>query len=274
MICPNCGGDFADWAPKCPYCGAMNYQGAERQYMEQLEEIREDMEELPEESEVHYQRHVRGAVKKIAVLAAIILAAGLAAAAGFFLLEKKEAAEYEARSRRRTAWEAEEFPRLDQWYEAGEYDRILEHSYELAMEEHEFNIYNWSHYIFIGEYYEAYLDCLYLHQEKEAGEPFWTDMAPMALRSCIFLLYDTTEEKLEEQVEAMEQWGNGLTEEERALIQGTYQEQARQVLYEDLGMTAEQAQALYEESLTEDGWLDYGPVYEYGEELAEQLSRQ
>ncbi len=271
MICPNCGGDFADWAPKCPYCGAMNYQGAERQYMEQLEDIREDMEELPEESESHYRRHVQVALKKLLVLAAAVLAAGLAAAGLYLIWQHQEDKAYEARVLRRTEWEAEEFPQLDQWYEAGEYDRILERSYELLDENHEFNIYSWSHYQFVADYYQSYLDCLLLSQTLEEGGTPTADMAVLALRGSIFLLYDATDEKLNQQTEEWEKWGYGLTAEEVRLIQEDYRKQARQTLYEDLGLTEAQAEELYARCQTDDGYMDYAPFYDYGEQLAEQM---
>jgi len=46
VICDSCGAEFSNDEPKCPYCGTMNYDGAEKEYFEKLENVRSDMEDL------------------------------------------------------------------------------------------------------------------------------------------------------------------------------------------------------------------------------------
>ena len=46
IICSSCGAEFEDMLPKCPYCGTMNYKGAEMEYLDRLEDVRSDMEQL------------------------------------------------------------------------------------------------------------------------------------------------------------------------------------------------------------------------------------
>ncbi|MBQ9042000.1 MAG: hypothetical protein IJ111_04215 [Eggerthellaceae bacterium] len=48
--CPNCGAGFSNTASKCPYCGALNPSGAEAAYMEQLEGLRQDTDDLDNEA--------------------------------------------------------------------------------------------------------------------------------------------------------------------------------------------------------------------------------
>ena len=49
MYCSNCGAEINEKDAYCPYCGVMNARAAEREYMEKLEDIREDTERLGEE---------------------------------------------------------------------------------------------------------------------------------------------------------------------------------------------------------------------------------
>ena len=48
ICCGNCGGSYDDELPKCPYCGSIHISGAEKEYMEKLEDVREELEELDE----------------------------------------------------------------------------------------------------------------------------------------------------------------------------------------------------------------------------------
>jgi len=47
-ICESCAGKYDDMLPECPYCGSINYKGAEAEYFNQLEEVREELEDLKE----------------------------------------------------------------------------------------------------------------------------------------------------------------------------------------------------------------------------------
>ena len=46
IICSSCGAEFEDTLPKCPYCGSLNYKGAEAEYLGKLESMRQDMQQL------------------------------------------------------------------------------------------------------------------------------------------------------------------------------------------------------------------------------------
>ena len=39
IICSSCGAEFEDTLPKCPYCGSLNYKGAEAEYLGKLESM-------------------------------------------------------------------------------------------------------------------------------------------------------------------------------------------------------------------------------------------
>ena len=58
--CKECGADFDKQLPECPFCGALNYTGAEAEYMQHLEGLRGDLAEMADDSEEAY----KGTMKK------------------------------------------------------------------------------------------------------------------------------------------------------------------------------------------------------------------
>ena len=75
VICDSCGAEFSNDEPKCPYCGTMNYDGAEKEYFEKLENVRSDMEDLKtvsaEETKKEFKKQ-GSFIKKVLVVALII----------------------------------------------------------------------------------------------------------------------------------------------------------------------------------------------------------
>lgn len=58
LYCENCHAPIPEESAKCPYCGAFNALGGERQYMEQLYDLKEDVEEISEVPEQEYRREM------------------------------------------------------------------------------------------------------------------------------------------------------------------------------------------------------------------------
>ena len=83
IICNSCGAEFEDTLPECPYCGTMNYKGAEMEYFGRLEEVRSDMEQLgsvPEQetrSELKKQRKWILKLVLLLAVAAVLLFLGM-----------------------------------------------------------------------------------------------------------------------------------------------------------------------------------------------------
>ena len=65
MICPSCGGEHADWARICPYCGSVNEQVDEEVYLAHLEEMRRKLDNVDEEAETVYETTVKSTFKKV-----------------------------------------------------------------------------------------------------------------------------------------------------------------------------------------------------------------
>lgn len=154
-ICKNCGAEIGDQEASCSYCGALQYETAEKEYWDKMDQVQKDMEELKKVPENTYRQEIRrhtGAMRKWIVSGCMIfmLIAGLVMAYSY-VSEKADA----KRQKEQLIWQQENFPKLDAWYEAGEYDAILDFQNHLYAEGSPYNTWNWKHTQFI-ECYRSY----------------------------------------------------------------------------------------------------------------------
>ena len=78
IICGNCGAPMGETDAYCPYCGIMNYNGAEKEYFEQLEGIKDKLEDASDYTKTHDASTAKkglGVIKIIAIatIAVVIL---------------------------------------------------------------------------------------------------------------------------------------------------------------------------------------------------------
>lgn len=149
MICSSCGAEYEDSLAKCPYCDTINYKGAEKEYLNKLEDVREDMGELayvPEstvKAELKKQGHL---VRKIVIIVIIVI--GLLFSVPYvleFLADAGGPPEKE-----QFLWQTENYPKFDALYEAGEYDELVKVLNEELLGE--YSIWDYEHRAFAFVY--------------------------------------------------------------------------------------------------------------------------
>ena len=72
ITCSGCGAIFHKEETKCPYCGQIYIPGAQKDYINKLYEIREDMAEVENLSEKVYHGEIRKNVKITGVILAVV----------------------------------------------------------------------------------------------------------------------------------------------------------------------------------------------------------
>uniref|UniRef100_UPI0040560CE8 hypothetical protein n=1 Tax=Acetatifactor sp. TaxID=1872090 RepID=UPI0040560CE8 len=163
IICNFCAGEFDEMEPKCPYCGSMNYKGAEAEYFDKLENVRgnmEGLEQVPGEETKKEFRKQGKFLKKVFLILFVIIAifAGL-----YFWSE----ARYQRDDKKDFLWRQEHYPIFDDLYEAGDYDEIL----RLMTEDYEGEpVWEWEHAEFIELYDSALKMKDILREEQNAGK--------------------------------------------------------------------------------------------------------
>ena len=212
ISCSNCGASFKEDAPRCPYCGQIYIPGAEKAYMDHLQDVKEDMSEVEEISEKIYHAEIKKNVKKIGVFIAVFSII-IILAIGFFVSIDKlfSYMEDEEDIKARILWERENFPILDGLYEEKNYEEILVFM-EKAFEEKGFFCEQWNHYYFI-QHYEDYKICLEVYEKwKRQNEITEYDATELLYRGMSILKFDgvnnkyMTESYSETEKEQLLQW--------------------------------------------------------------------
>ncbi len=146
IVCQSCAAEFSDALPECPYCGTMNYKGAESVYLGKLENVRKDMEGLNlvpiKEQKKEFNKLIFLWMKVLLVLAC---AAGILAAA-FYWQDYK----VKKQDREEIAWLNENAPLLDKLYAEENFDELQKRY--LHYIEKEYPVWRWRHNYFMSIY--------------------------------------------------------------------------------------------------------------------------
>ena len=237
--CRTCGAEFSTDLPNCPYCGTMYLPAAEEAYMDKLEGVRSNLEQLSDLPAAESRKHFRRLMKKVLIAAAVLLVLILAGQSIRFWKERRDTAAEKAE----TLWQREGFARMDEARSAGDYDRLLALYQEAIDAGH--SVYAYKHAGF----------CSSLQQLQD------TENALKAVNegyeSLTWLLLNELElYSLEER--------RDLTSEERAEL-----EELRQPYLEDLqqrfALTEEELQS-FRDTLHKNGWISYEDCSRFLEE--------
>ncbi len=120
--CPSCGAHFDRSLPACPYCGSTNPEGAEKAYMEDLGEIREDLADLTDTGIDTVSKEVRKHGKFLRRTLVIAGVTALIFAGMFFFTENR----WEKKAEKDFQWQRENYPVMDELYESGDYRALAE----------------------------------------------------------------------------------------------------------------------------------------------------
>lgn len=163
-ICPHCAAEYLDTLPQCPYCGTMNYQGAEAEYLNKLEDVRESLENL---GEVPLEETKKELKRQGRFLKKLLLGLGISAllAAGLLLWMGREPkrdvqADY--------LWKKENFPIFDQLYGEEAYEELADR-YMSALEGEQ-PFWDWEHAEFTSLLWDLFLVDTILDAEAQGQE--------------------------------------------------------------------------------------------------------
>ena len=120
VLCRSCGAEYPADSASCPYCGTMNLPAAETEYLDRLEGIRDNLEELGSLTDRKAKSHLRKLQRNL-LIGAVILA--LLITTAVIVRTNSEKAEAE-KEKNEYLWQREAFQRLDEAYEAGDYDLL------------------------------------------------------------------------------------------------------------------------------------------------------
>lgn len=247
--CSSCHAVFENTEAKCPFCGTFHYVGAEQQYLENLDDIVEDLDELREQPKEELQEETLDTGKKLlkiflktGAVVCFVVVIGLA-----LLSNSRKSPVTEIQLKEQLLWEKETYPMLDDWYAQGEYEKIMTFYDELNADvNNTYTLSQWEPLMFLLKYEEN----LMFHRIQEdyfrTGELNPEDLGKVlisTLDDTIYYLY-TAEEKLK--------------------VDGFLQEQ-KQFLQEEFRYTDEELAEIKAKSL-DSGRFDREVCYKEAEE--------
>lgn len=138
-ICPSCGAEFESDKVKCPFCGTIYYKAAEAEYMDKLEDVKEDLEDLKDSA----QEETKGQFKKVWKWLVILLVIFAAVGATVLIYDERRSKRYEEEDRQEYLWRSNNYPVWEELYDNGDYDQLMELYIKAANEGH--NLYKCPH---------------------------------------------------------------------------------------------------------------------------------
>lgn len=137
--CTSCGASFRADLPNCPYCGTANPKSAENAYMLKMRGINNRMSRVPQQTtkavgeEIHESTHL---LRITATVIGIIVAIFLVIVGIFHFTESRRSeAEYK--------WSLQGFSEMNEAYDAGDYDKMLDLYMQALNDGHD--VYDWKH---------------------------------------------------------------------------------------------------------------------------------
>lgn len=163
VYCSACGAEFMDNRDRCPACGMLYEPAAERIYMDKLEGIRDDVDNLGLVPGQETVKELKKTGKRVAIIvASIVLVIGVLVGL-WTLVNTISEKNYDKKQKDYNIWAAETYPVWDEMYDAGEYDELLELYLEAGSKK--YATWNYQHAAFLSmldalnqiDYYYAFV---------------------------------------------------------------------------------------------------------------------
>ena len=199
LHCPNCGAQYEAGLLHCPYCKSVDDYQDETEYLEDLDELKDKLEDLPED--VMREHKKKETVQAAQDLKRILIVVGAAAAAllmfiGFItfydkVIEGNSDRKMKERAQEEYLWKQENFPKLDEFYKNKDYEGLL----EFADSQENIGLYDWDHYAFLDglrilKYIPDDIAILEeLEQQNKKDTDHYMDSLASLLREELELLY-------------------------------------------------------------------------------------
>lgn len=248
MYCGNCGGEITDKDAYCPYCGVMNVRAAETEYMEKLEDIRENTEKLGDEG----GRHTKKEVRRVGRLAVIIFAIVAVLVLGLFVFSWAMDHFFYGNgrdARDEAAFKEKYFPKLEELYASGDMDATCDYLNEIGGEDGAEVLQMWPHY----KYISYYMDYKIVHAipGTELDNDFWNLKYDEVLYAGIELIY-----------QAGYFGQKNMSAEETEKVK-KYASEAEDIFSEYFSLDKSELDEIYRDCTDEEGYVYYTKIQEW-----------
>ncbi len=227
--CSNCGAAIRKEDAHCPYCGHMQYEAAEKSYMNKLGEVLTDVEDLQHQGTKIFKKNTYKVVGIVAALAVVCILIGyLVAKSGNY--GNRYDAEYDQRVQDRHDWYDKNHEALQELWE----NRDLEGMKSLTGSYQSHLIEGWTHYdIYI--LWERYVSNGYPALMQDVENDYVSEgQFYYSVSTMIELALDELNA-----TEAVRRYSTGLDPQEQVMWDD-WRAEARNFLTEELCLTSEE----------------------------------
>ena len=248
MYCTNCGAEIEPTDARCPYCGMLNPYGAEKEYMEKLEGIRKETASLGDMPKGEVRDEVKKSTKKILVIAGIVIGIIAALVITGIAIEKRQERKWEKQEREEMAFERKYFGELNELYEAGDDDAVMDFWTAHQDEKGSWALYDWEHSDYYIYYYPFEAATATARQIVSDGGPtdeFMRDDLGFGIYGALSMLFDYDAQGMSFALKGRDR--------ERA---DAIRDESEVFLREDLHLDSDAQYDLYKSCCDKDGYLD------------------
>lgn len=161
VVCENCGAEIDAHEAKCPFCGYINQAGAEEKYMQDMQEIKENLAQVDEEIKDIVKKETKkvGLIVLVTVLAiAVLLVIVLVIAVVSVRTIRRDMgysnlAIYEEEPLAAAKWNDEHLADMNAMYDAGDIEGLVEYYGKLEADGNIGAFNSWSHSFLITQIY-------------------------------------------------------------------------------------------------------------------------
>ena len=226
----------------------MNVRAAETEYMEKLEDIRENTEKLGDEG----GRHTKKEVRRVGRLAVIIFAIVAVLVLGLFVFSWAMDHFFYGNgrdARDEAAFKEKYFPKLEELYASGDMDATCDYLNEIGGEDGAEVLQMWSHY----KYISYYMDYQIVHAipGTELDNDFWNLKYDEVLYAGIELIY-----------QAGYFGQKNMSAEETEKVK-KYASEAEDIFSEYFSLDKSELDEIYKDCTDEDGYVYYTKIQEW-----------
>jgi len=250
IVCKNCGATISSKVHKCPYCGGINYIGARKKYFKDLNKIKDNLEDLDDIPVEKFKKETSTQVKriiKIIIISSIIIGLIYGVTTLISRWKDKQYDDFNmAQPKDQLMWERNNFPKLNEWYEAGKYDKLIKYRDDLYFEDPIYTFNNWEHVDFLYVY-ENYINAMEAKEIIDGKDELLASYVASAIYAGLDICYNLKNKGLDnDEIERLE----------------VYKADMEALLFDTLRFTEEEALKLYEEA-SDGGFLNFIKINDF-----------
>lgn len=130
--CQSCGAQFDIMEKVCPYCGSTNLIGAKADYRRKLDDMLVGLDDMKDEAfEETGHELKRSGSKLLRILCLVIVIVAI-----LLVISRIVDSRYEKKLIDDYSWKQEYFPKMDELYDSGEYEELLNLFEQAALGDH------------------------------------------------------------------------------------------------------------------------------------------